>query len=350
MSAELKAREGASGGAGTAKAAALLERLGRESAGEVVRRLSPAEVERVAQAFVRMHQMSSAERGRLAEEAVQEVASGEPVGGDLVQLARELFEEHLGAEGIERMLKAGPRRGRGTASLEWVPDSAAEAVADALKEENPRIVGLVLAAVRPTLAAQVVGMLPGDVRGRALLQVAVEQRPTPEAMLLICEKVAKLVKQWETGGEGSQQRVVDTKTGTGRVAEILRHCDRGTERGLVEYLQEHAAEVARDVSQSLFSRIEDLKWLDGRSIQMVVREVDVRRLARALRGAPEELQKQCFENLSENAAEGLREEMEALGPTPRREVEAARQEVLELVRTMLEEERIQVAQEEEELI
>jgi len=343
VSAELKAREGASGGVGTAKAAALLERLGRESAGEVVRRLSPAEVERVAQAFVRMHQMSSAERGRLAEEAVQEVASGEPVGGDLVQLARELFEEHLGAEGIERMLKAGPRRGRGTASLEWVPDSAAEAVADALKEENPRIVGLVL-------AAQVVGMLPGDARGRALLQVAVEQRPTPEAMLLICEKVAKLVKQWETGGEGSQQRVVDTKTGTGRVAEILRHCDRGTERGLVEYLQEHAAEVARDVSQSLFSRIEDLKWLDGRSIQMVVREVDVRRLARALRGAPEELQKQCFENLSENAAEGLREEMEALGPTPRREVEAARQEVLELVRTMLEEERIQVAQEEEELI
>jgi len=337
--------------AGCAKAAALLEKLGMQAAGEVLKHLSPAEVEKVARTFAQMREMPSRERQKLGEEALEEIGEGGPAEPDLMQFARELLGEQLGPDAAQRLLGGGLATQRVSASLDWVGESAAGFLAEALAEENPRITAVVLAALRSGLAARVLAMLPTGLRGDVLLHLAGAQSPTPEATALILDRVVTLLTTSEAAAEGPRAvRAPELRLGTGKVADILRQCDRTTERGVMDYLQEHASEIAHEVSQSIFSDMQDLKWLDARSIQTVLRELETRDLARALRGTPEELQKLCFDNLSENAAAELREELEALGPTPRREVETAQQAVLELVRSMLEQERIQVAQEAEDLI
>jgi len=323
--------------------------MGMEAAREVLKRLSPIEMETVAGAFARLREMPPTERRRLAEEALQEAAKPDVGERDPLQFARELLGEQLGGETAERLLGAAAASPSSSRSLEWVPDSAAELLAETLQGENPRITALVLAALRLGLAARVVSILPPEVKGETMLRLAREQPPMPEAMAVILERVTRLVNRSDGPREQARQvRPLQLRLGTKKAAEILRQCDRVTERGVVDYLQEHAPELAQQVSQSIFSSIEDLKWLDARSLQTLLRELEIRDLARALRGTSEEVQKLSFDNLSENAAAELKEEMEALGPTPRREVETAQQTVLELVRTMLEEERIQVSQEEEE--
>ena len=335
---------------GSAKAAALLERLGKEASGEVLKRLTPAEVERLAGAFARMRRIPDGEREKLAEEALGEVKKG--VGQrDVAEFAREVLSERLGAETANNLLGVEAEARAMAGSLDWMSDSAAEAVAAALEEENPGIAALVLSAARPRLAARVVSLLPDEARGQAMLALARGSSPMPEAVTAILERVGEVVSKSEAGEQvGRQARGPELAMGSGKVADILRQCDRNTARSVVDCLEEHAPEIAEEVSQSIFTSIGDLKWLDTRSLQLVMREVEVKDLARALRGAAEELRDLCFENLSENAAASLKDEIEALGPTPRRQVETAQQTILGMVREMLEAERIQVAEEEEDLV
>ena len=188
--------------------------------------------------------------------------------------------------------------------------------------------------------------LPSETGKGGLLHLAQGNPPAPEVAATILVRVHQMV----TEVEKSPELAISTDaTGGGprKVVEILRQCDRETERSTLEYMEEHSPEIAREVSQGIFSSIDDLKWLDDRARQIALREVDLKDLARALRGASEELLGICCSSLSENVASDLKDEIEALGPTPRREVDGAQEKILAAIRTMIEEDRIQVATEEE---
>ncbi len=339
-----------SGRSGCVKAAALLERLGMQKASEVVKRLSPSEVERLGASFAKMREMPGPERRELAEEALGELLEGSGGEGDRLRFARELLSEHLGDEGASRALgeKSGERLS-GT-SLEWMPDSAAERLVGALGQESPRIVATILSALRSSLAARLLALLPAEVSGASLLCLADRGNPRPEAVGCLLARVGEMMSGAGNTGDGEGGPVRSSGAGHEKVVEILRRCDRPTEQALLEHVEQQSPELAQRVSQSIFSTMADLKWLDKRSLQAVLREVEVNDLSRALRGAPEEVLQLCLENLSENAAASLKEEIDSLGPTPRRDVEAAQQTMMGIVRTMIAEERIQVVAEEEDLI
>jgi len=219
-----------------------------------------------------------------------------------------------------------------------------------LGQESPRIVATVLSALRSSLAARLLALLPAEVSGASVLCLADGGNPRPEAVRCLLATVAEMMSGAGNAGDGEGREVRSPSAGHEKVVEILRRCDRSTEQAVLEHVQQQSPELAQRVSQSIFSTMADLKWLDERSLQTVLREVEMKDLSRALRGAPEEVLQLCLGNLSENASASLKEEIDSLGPTPRRDVEAAQQTIMGLVRTMIEEERIQVAAEEEDLI
>jgi len=150
---------------GGTKAAAVLQKIGLPSATEVVKRLSPAEVDEIAAGFAAIDRLRPAERERLADESLRELSSAQPAAGP-----RTFAEKLLGR-------KIGPGREApsdrpDSAALRWVPESSADVVADILRDEPPRLIAVAFAALRPSVAARVLAALPDERKGGALLALA----------------------------------------------------------------------------------------------------------------------------------------------------------------------------------
>jgi flagellar motor switch protein FliG len=127
--------------------------------------------------------------------------------------------------------------------------------------------------------------------------------------------------------------------GTQFLVNMLTTVDRGTEKQILEYLDGANSELAAEVRKLMFV-FDDLVRLDDRSLQRVLREVDSKDLALAMRGTSEELQERIFRNQSTRAAQALREEMEIGGPVRLRQVEEAQQRIVNIVRRLEDAEEI----------
>ncbi len=129
--------------------------------------------------------------------------------------------------------------------------------------------------------------------------------------------------------------------------ETLNYADLSVETAVLEALAKRDPELGEQVRESMFI-FEDLPRLDPRTLQMLLRQVEASDLALALKGASDEIKKVIFENLSENAAAGLKDDFESLGPVRRRDVYEAQQNVVMRVRELADEGKISIRQEEEE--
>jgi flagellar motor switch protein FliG len=126
------------------------------------------------------------------------------------------------------------------------------------------------------------------------------------------------------------------------VVAIINSADRATERNIMEYLEENDPELAEEIKKRLFV-FEDIIRLDDRSLQRVLREVDMKELGLALKGATEELRVKFFKNMSKRAAEMLQEDMDYMGPVRVKDVEDSQQKVVNVVRSLEEAGEIVIA-------
>jgi len=138
--------------------------------------------------------------------------------------------------------------------------------------------------------------------------------------------------------------------GIDSIVEVLTHVDRGTEKIIIEALEEEDPELAEEIKKRMFV-FEDIVFLDDRAIQKVLREVDTQDLAKALKGVDAEVQEKIFRNMSKRASALLREDMDFMGPVRLRDVEEAQQKIVNIIRKLEEAGDIVVARAgEEELV
>jgi flagellar motor switch protein FliG len=141
-----------------------------------------------------------------------------------------------------------------------------------------------------------------------------------------------------------------TAGGIDSVVEILNNVDRGTEKTIIEALEEEDPELAEEIKKRMFV-FEDIVLLDDRAIQKVMREVDNTELAKALKSVDSEVQEKIFKNMSKRAANLLREDMDFMGPVRLKDVEDAQQKIVNIIRKLEEAGEIVVARSgEDELI
>jgi flagellar motor switch protein FliG len=126
--------------------------------------------------------------------------------------------------------------------------------------------------------------------------------------------------------------------------------DRGTEKTIIEALEEEDPELAEEIKKRMFV-FEDIVLLDDKAIQKVMREVDNADLSKALKSVDAEVQEKIFKNMSKRAASGLREEMDFMGPVRLKDVEEAQQKIVNIIRKLEEQGEIVVARSgEDELV
>jgi flagellar motor switch protein FliG len=310
---------------GIQKAAILLVAVGEERAGQIFKYLGDNEVEALSLEIAKSRKVPTDVCRDVLGEAVETVLAEDYIAEGGVEYARSILERSLGANRAEEVI------GRLAATIERRPfeflrRTPPEQISVFLRNESAQTVALVVANLHTTLAAQVLALLEPEQQADVALRVARMAETRPEVVshveTVMRQKLSNIVAQEYAAAGGVKS-----------LADILNHSDRTTERNVLDELAKAEAELADEVRLLLFT-FEDVVKLDDRSIQMVLKEVDQKDLAIALRGVNEDVRARIFSNMSERGAELLKEEIDFQPPQRKRVIEEAQGRIVGVVRRL----------------
>ncbi|AWB10989.1 flagellar motor switch protein FliG [Thermodesulfobium acidiphilum] len=307
------------------KAAALLLQLGPNEAANVLKHLSDEDVELLTLEIAGLGKIDTGEVDEVLEEAFQTMYAREIAARGGVSYAKELLEKAFGPEKAQEILT------RLSSSLQVRPFEIARK-ADArqllnfLQNEHPQTIALVLAHLKPEQAGTILSELPPAIQSDVSYRLATMDRTSPdiirEVESVLERKLSTIVSQDFTEVGGVQT-----------LAQILSRSGRAVEKSVLEALDEKDPELAENVRKLMFT-FDDIVNLDDRSIQVVLREVDSKDLSVALKGSSEEVKERILKNLSQRAAQMLKEELEYMGPVRLKQVEEAQSKVVAIIRRL----------------
>jgi flagellar motor switch protein FliG len=327
---------------GTQKAAILLIQVGKDRAAKVLRSMREAEVADVMAEIARIRDLDSAlvddvllEFGAIAGSKMAITSGG-------LELARSMLEEAIGED------RAGELVDRISAGLvdipfEFIRKADPRQVLSFLQDEHPQTITLVLAHMPPDHAAMVLSGLSEDLQRDVSHRLAVMDRTSPDVIeqveRVLERKLSSVLQPTEMAAVGGVQSLVD----------IINRSDRATERLILEGLERSDPDLADEVRQRMFV-FEDITTLDDKAIQLILRQVDSKDLAMALKGVRPEVRRKIMDNMSSRAAENLMEEIELLGPMRLKTVEEAQGAVVRVIRALEEAGQIVVSRSNEEFV
>lgn len=306
------------------KAAILMISMSPEISARVYQHLSEEEVEQLTLEIANLRKVEPDNREKIADEFFQMCVAQEYLTQGGIEFARQLLEKAFGSQKALEILD------RLTSSLQVRPfDFARKAdpqqLLNFIEGEHPQTIALILAYLHPNQAAMVLSALSPERQVDVTRRIATMNRTSPdivkEVERVLERKLSSLVLEDATSSGG-----IDV------VVQVLNNVDRATERMIMEVLEVQEPELAEEIKKRMFI-FEDLVLLDDRSIQRVLREVDLKTdLPLALKIASEDVRKKIFKNMSKRAVENLLEDLEYLGPVRLRDVEEAQQKIVNIIR------------------
>ena len=315
---------------GINKSAILLMTMGEDEAAEVMRHLEPREVQRISSAMVGLKNLTREQITAVYEEFHQIAAEKTAFGIDSNDYIRKMLIKALGddkAAGLLDRIMQGDDTS-GIESLKWMD---AAQVAEMIGGEHPQIIATILVHLEPEQASTVMGFFTERIRNDVLLRIATLDSVQPTALRELNDVLTTLL----TGGVSKKH----IKGGVRTAAEILNFMGSVQEGAIIETVRGYDAELAQKIIDEMFV-FDDLAEVDDRAIQLILREIQSESLIVALKGASEELREKIFKNMSQRAADMLREDLEAKGPVRVSEVEAEQKEILKVVRRLSDEGQI----------
>ena len=306
-------------------AAVLLMSLGEADAAQIIKHMGPKEVHRVGTAMANLKNITQEQVEAVMLEFLEEVGrqTGMGIGSD--QYIKNMLNEALGEDKasslIDRILVGGNTTGLDT--LKWMDGRA---VAELIRYEHPQIQAIVVSYLEPDQSAEVLAILDDKVRLDVIMRVASLDTVQPQAL---AELNNILEKQFSGASNTSTSKIGGVKC----AADIMNFMDTSIEGDLMDSIKEIDADLGTEIEDLMFV-FDNLKDVDDRGIQTLLREVSSEVLIVALKGADTELQEKIFGNMSKRAAELLRDDLEAKGPVKVSEVEAAQKDILTIARRL----------------
>ena len=290
----------------------VLENMSSEKASELANRLTaigsvpPEVVEEVTSEFV--HFVAAKERADALFQPSGEASFFE-------QGEASLFEQ--GEEPIDQSTEA-ETEGGGRSLFDVLAPMEPKVLADFTKSEHPQTIALILAHLEPGKAGEVLAGLPEGLQSDVILRLAQLETVPSSAVKTVAEALEDQVQ--------SVGHVERRLGGVEMAATILNQTGRSVEKSVLSRIEETDPELSDQIKQDMFT-FEDLIKVDDRGIQEILKEITSQELAIALKAASEEIKEKTFQNMSERAAEMLKEDIEALGPMRLSEVEKAQRAV-----------------------
>ncbi|EYU65172.1 Flagellar motor switch protein FliG [Leptospira interrogans serovar Manilae] len=310
---------------GRQKAAVFLIAVGSEVSSEIFKHLREDEIEQITFEIARLDKITPEDKEKVLVEFNELMMAQEFISNGGIDFARGLLEKALGNQ------KAIDIINRLTSSLQvrpfdFIRRTDPQHLLNFIQNEHPQTIALILSYLDPQKASNILSNLPHTIQAEVAKRIATMDRVSPDVLReverVLERKLSTLASEDYTSADG-----IDS------VVEILNLVDRGTEKTIIEALEEEDPELAEEIKKRMFV-FEDIVLLDDRAIQKVMREVDNSDLAKALKSVDTEVQEKIFKNMSKRAANLLREDMDFMGPIRIKDVEDAQQKIVNIIRKL----------------
>jgi flagellar motor switch protein FliG len=312
---------------GVRKAAVLMIILGDQVSGEVLKQLDEEEVQMIGREVARAGSVTSEQAELILDEFHQmSVAQNYVLKGGL-DYARRLLNNAFGPEAakkiLDRLVKA---LGSDTASFDALQKADPQQLAKFIHNEHPQTIALVLSHLNASQAAGLLVSLPSELRADVALRMAHLDQISPEVISRIAGIIGQKLKAL---GELSRE----SSGGVRAVAEMFNRLDSSTSKEILDSIEQNDPSLVEVVRQLMFV-FEDLLLIDQQGIKETLGKIDRKVLTIALKGTSEQLRTHFLQCMSQRGAEMLKEDMDALGPIKIKEVEAAQQQIIAVVRQL----------------
>lgn len=310
---------------GKEKAAILLVSLGPDVSAQVYKHLREEDIEELTLQIASLKKIEPEVRDAVLAEFNEMLTAQEYINQGGIEYAKEILEQALGKEKAEAILN------RLTATLQVRPFDFARKtepgqLLNFIQHEHPQTIALILAYLQPEQASLILSALPPERQVDVAKRLATLDRTTPEVLeeieTTLEQRLATFVSNDYTHAGGIDAAV-----------DILNSVDRTTEKTIIDALEQEDPVLAEEIRKRMFV-FEDIITLDDRSIQLVIREIDSKDLALALKTASGEVSDRIYKNMSKRAADMLKEDIEFMGPVRLRDIEEAQQRVVAVIRRL----------------
>lgn len=309
------------------RCAILMMSLGEDAAAEVFKYLSAREVQLVGSAMANLKQVTRADVDAVLEEFRQEADQFMAVTLGSDEYIRSVLNKALGndraASLIEDILE-GSDNANGIDALNWLE---ATSVAELIADEHPQIIATILVHLERDRASNVLALLNERLRNDVMLRIATFGGVQPAALHELTDVLNSMLS-----GQGAKRSKMG---GVRTAAEILNFMSTAEEDAVVANLRELDADLAQRIVDEMFV-FENLADIEDTAIQLILKEIDTTALTIALKGAPEELREKFFKNMSNRAAEMLRDDLDAQGPVRMSKVEEEQKSIVQVARKLAE--------------
>lgn len=310
---------------GTRKSAVLLMSLGEEGAGSVLKLLSQGHIQALGAAMATLTQVKRDEVNEVLQEFRLETEQYSALHLDSGSYLRAVLNKALGNDRAADMLEGIFKSDESTDGIERLNRLDATEVVELIRDEHPQIIATLLVHMGRSKAAAVLELLPERVRHDAVLRVATFAGVQPAALKELTEVLTDMLS-----GQGVKRSRLG---GIRAAAEIVNMMSSAQEESMIKHVREHDEVLAQKMIDEMFL-FENLIELEDRGVQLLLKEIESESLIIALKGAPQELREKFLKNMSERAAESLREDIEMRSQVRVSQVETEQKSILLIVRRL----------------
>lgn len=310
---------------GTQRAAVLMLLLGEEQAANIIRFLSPKEVQGLGAAMVQVAELSQEAVNAVLDEFLAEIKRQTNLGLGTSDYVDKVFRRALGDDKAASVLgRINP--GHGSKGLEILTWMDARSIADMIQAEHPQVVAIILSVLETSVAAEVLNFLPPDSRAEIMQRVASLEQVQPSAM---DELEAIMKKQFSTNSTSKSSSLGGVKA----AANILNQTKTTLEAAVMSGLREIDPDLMQQIQDNMFT-FENLVGVDNKGIAKIMANVEPDLMMKALKGASEAVKEKFLGSMSERARGMFRDDMEALPPMRLSDVEMAQKMVMRAARKL----------------
>lgn len=311
---------------GPQKVAVLCLALGSDMAAQITQRLASDEIDTISFEIARMDSISPGVVDGVLDEWLTRITVAESLASGGLEAAREILEKAFGTRKAQSVLERIQGQLHNTIGLQRLRNADPRQLGTMLRDEHPQTIALILAHLDPQHTAAVLKELEAPVAGEAVFRMAKMEKVQPELLQVVENSLS-------ADADLTAQQGLSTSGGPAAVAAILNHVSSTLERALLEHVSAKDQGLSEQIRNLMFV-FEDLSTLDTRAMQRLLRDVDVKQLAVALKAASQELKDAMTGAMSQRAVQALNDEMELLGPVRVRDVEAAQTAIVAIVRQL----------------
>lgn len=323
------------------KAAILSVALGDELSAKLFKNLSKNEIEAISREIALMKKINPNISKAVVREFYQMLKAKEYANTGGLEYAKELLIKTLGPEEARRIIDKLVKLLESNVGFGYLENIDPKQLVKFIQNEHPQTIAVILSHLDQSKSAEVLALLPKENQIDIVLRMASLENISPN----VIKRVSEMLETKMEDLSGSNVEIGGIRT----VSEIINRMGRTESKSLVDQIAEKNPDLASKIRDMMFV-FEDIIKLSNSDIQEILKHIDKKDLTIALKGAPEELSKKFFSNMSSRAAETLKEEMDFLGPVKVKDVERAQKAIVDIVRRLDEEGVISISGGGEEML